>query len=183
MFVDESGFLLQPLNRRTWAPRGQTPIQYAWDRHDRLSVIGALAYRPRSGRISLSFKIHDHNIKAPDFIEFLRQLRRDLRRPILLVCDRLNVHRSAVRQLQDEGVDWLTVAWLPPYAPDLNPVEAVWNHTKYTDLPNYVPDDTSQLCDRVAESLNDQYFNPTLLQSFFRRAKLSLGASSRRKGQ
>ena len=183
MFVDESGFLLQPLNRRTWAPRGRTPIQYAWDRHDRLSVIAALAYRPKSGRISLSFKIHDHNIKAPHFMEFVRQLRRDLRRPILLVCDRLNVHRSAVRQLQEQGAKWLTVAWLPAYAPDLNPVEAIWNHTKYADLPNCVPKDTTELCDQVAESLNDQHFRPALLQSFFRRAGLPLRVSSRRNGQ
>ena len=39
MFLDESGFMLQPLRRRTWAPRGQTPIHYAWDRHDRWSVM------------------------------------------------------------------------------------------------------------------------------------------------
>jgi transposase len=183
VFVDESGFLLQPLNRRTWAPRGKTPIQHAWDRHDRLSVIAALAYRPRSGRLSLSFSIHDHNIKAPDFLEFLFQLRRELRRPVILVCDRLNVHRSAIRRLHEKGADWLKVEWLPPYAPDLNPVEAVWNHAKYADLPNYVPEDSSELYDLVAESLNDQHFRPPLLQSFFRRAKLSIGARWRGKGQ
>lgn len=175
--------MLQPLNRRTWAPRGKTPIQYAWDRHDRLSVIAALVYRPCSGRLSLSFSIHDHNIKAPDFAEFLRQLRRELRRPIILVCDRLNVHRSAIRGLRGEGADWLKVEWLPPYAPDLNPVEGVWNHAKYADLPNYVPEDSCELCDLVGESLNDQHFRPSLLQSFFRRAKLSIGARWRGKGQ
>lgn len=174
VFVDESGFLLQPLNRRTWAPRGKTPIQYAWDRHDRLSVIAALFYRPRSGRMSLTFSIHDHNIKTADFIEFLRQVRRQTRQPILLVCDRLNVHRSAVRQLHEEGANWLAVEWLPPYAPDLNPVEAVWQHAKYADLPNCVPEDTSELYDLVADSLNDQHFRPHLLQSFFHRAKLKL---------
>jgi transposase len=175
--------MLQPLNRRTWAPRGKTPIQYAWDRHDRLSVIAAMIYRPRSGRLSLSFSIHDHNIKTPEFLEFLRQLRRELRRPIILICDRLNVHRSAVRRLHEEGADWLKVEWLPAYAPDLNPVEAVWNHTKYADLPNRVPDDTFELCELVAESLNDQHFRTPLLQSFFRRANLPIGARWRRNGQ
>jgi len=101
----------------------------------------------------------------------------------VLVCDRLNVHRSAVRRLHDEGADWLRVEWLPPYAPDLNPVEAIWNHTKYADLPNHVPDDAFELHDLVAESLNDQHFRPVLLQSFFRRAKLPLGARWRRKSQ
>lgn len=59
-------------------------------------------------------------------------------------------------------------------APDLNPVEAIWNHTKYTDLPNRVPDDQQELFDWVAESLNDQHFRPSLLTSFLRRAKLVL---------
>ncbi len=45
VFLDETGFVLQPLNRRTWAPAGSRPQQYAWDRHDRLSVIGSLALR------------------------------------------------------------------------------------------------------------------------------------------
>lgn len=164
--------MLQPLNRRTWAPSGKTPVQYAWDRHDRLSVIAALLYRPRSGRLSLHFSVLDHNVKAPDFQAFLLELRRLTRRPIVLVCDRLNAHRSAVRQLKEQGADWLSVEWLPPYAPDLNPVEAVWNHAKYSDLANRVPDNVFQLCDLVGQSLNDQHFRPPLLRSFLRRAKL-----------
>lgn len=170
--MDESGFQLQPVNRRTWAPRGKTPLQYAWDRRDRLSVVAGLIYRPRSKRISLTFAVHDHNIRAPDFLEFLFQLRREIRRPIILVCDRYSVHRSAVRKLRESGADWLKVEWLPPYAPDLNPVEAVWNHAKCCDLANHVPEDVYDLADRVAESINDQQFHSTLLQSFFRRAKL-----------
>ena len=164
--------MLQPLNRRTWAPSGKTPVQYAWDRHDRLSVIAALLYRPRSGRLSLHFSVLDHNVKTPDFLAFLLELRRLTRRPIILVCDRLNAHRSAVRQLKEQGADWLSVEWLPPYAPDLNPVEAVWNHAKYSDLANRVPDDVFQLCELVGQSLNDQHFRPPLLRSFLRRAKL-----------
>ena len=164
--------MLQPLNRRTWAPSGKTPVQYAWDRHDRLSVIAALLYRPRSGRLSLHFSVLDHNVKTPDFKAFLLELRRLTRRPVILVCDRLNAHRSAVRQLKEQGADWLSVEWLPPYAPDLNPVEAVWNHAKYSDLANRVPDNMFQLCDLVGQSLNDQHFRPPLLKSFLRRAKL-----------
>src|SRR5690606_27272177 len=45
-FIDETGFRLQPVNRRTWAPCGETPVQRAWDRYDRLSVIGAITISP-----------------------------------------------------------------------------------------------------------------------------------------
>ena len=111
-------------------------------------------------------------MKTPDFLAFLLELRRLPRRPNLLVCDRLNAHRSAVRQLHEAGADWLSVEWLPPYAPDLNPVEAVRNHAKYSDLAYRVPDDAFHLCSLIGEPLNDQHFRPPLLRSFLRRAKL-----------
>jgi hypothetical protein len=74
VFLDESGFMLQPLRRRTWAPRGQTPIQNAWDRHDRLSVLGALSLAPWALRIGLYFGLYDHNITAADVVKFVKQL-------------------------------------------------------------------------------------------------------------
>jgi hypothetical protein len=60
--LDESGFMLQPVVRRTWAPQGQTPIQYSWDWHDRLSVITAITLAPIYCRLGVYFQIHDHNI-------------------------------------------------------------------------------------------------------------------------
>ena len=51
VFIDESGFRLQPVNRRTWVPRGETPVQRAWDRYDRLSVIDAVSLSPTRRRI------------------------------------------------------------------------------------------------------------------------------------
>lgn len=144
-----------------------------WHRYDRLSVIAGLLLRPRSGRISLSFAIHHDNIRTDAFQQFLLDVRRQTRRPIILICDRLGVHRSAVTRLKNSGADWLSVEWLPAYAPDLNPVEGIWNQTKCHDLANQVPNHTHELCDWVAESLNDQHFQSDLLQSFFRRAGLS----------
>ena len=43
VFIDQTGFRLQPVNRCTWAPRGETPAPRAGDRYDRLSVVGAVA--------------------------------------------------------------------------------------------------------------------------------------------
>jgi hypothetical protein len=50
--------------------------------------------------------------------------------------------------------------------------EAVWNHAKYVDLANYVPEDRADLWDSVAESLNDQHFRTPLPRSFLARAGL-----------
>jgi transposase len=174
VFLDESGFLLQPLNRRTWAARGLRPVQYAWQRHDRLSVIGSLSLSPRRRRIGVQFSVQDQNVRTPHVVAYLRGLHRQLRRPLIVVMDRLNAHRSAVRELRQSGAKWLQVEWLPPYAPDLNPVEAVWGHTKCSDLANFVPDDIDHLYDAVAESVADLEYDQRLKYSFFQTAQLLL---------
>jgi transposase len=174
VFLDETGFLLQPLNRRTWAPTGCRPQQYAWNRHERLSVIGNLSISPRRRRLSVFFRVQKENIRAPHVIRYLRALHRQHRRPLIVVLDRLNAHRSAVRRLRERGARWLHVEWLPAYAPDLNPVEPLWSQAKYTDLANFVPDDVDHLQEEVMETIGDLQFRPHLLRSFFQSAKLPL---------
>lgn len=162
------------MNRRTWAPTGSRPQQYAWDRHDRLSVIGSLALSPRRKRVRLAFRVHDHNVRTKDVMRYLYALHRQHGGPLIVVLDRLNVHRAAVRRLRARGASWLSVEWLPAYAPDLNPVEALWSHAKYTALANFVPDDVAHLEDAVIEAVGDTHFNQPLLRSFFHAAKLKL---------
>jgi tRNA U34 5-methylaminomethyl-2-thiouridine-forming methyltransferase MnmC len=174
VLLDESGFMLQPLVRRTWAPRGQTPIQYSWDRHDRLSVISAITVSPLHQRLGLSFRIHDHNITFQEVMAFLTMLHRRLRRKFIVVLDRLNAHRKAVRLLQETHPDWFEVTWLPAYAPELNPVEMVWNHTKYADLANFIPEDVHHLHRAVTTSLDNMHTQSHLIRSFFQHARLKL---------
>jgi transposase len=165
--------MLQPVVRRTWAPRGQTPVHRSWDRHDRLSVICALTISPKRKRIGLYFSVHSDNIRAKEAGRFVRRLRRQLGgRKLLLVWDRLNTHRSAAPLLSRSGS--ISIEWLPPYAPDLNPVEAVWRHAKYADLANFIPDDITHLEAELAVSLMYQRRDRALLDGFFRHASLPI---------
>ena len=166
--------MLQPVVRRTWAPKGQTPIHYSWDRRDRLSVISAITVSPTHRRLQLYFDIHDHNIDTDAFEWFVRWLRRRIRRNIILVVDRWSVHRSGIRRLLDRFGHKVHVEWLPPYAPELNPVEQVWSHTKYADLANYIPDDLGTLAAEVISSLDQASTDQKLLCSFFQHAELRL---------
>ena len=174
MFFDESGFLLQPLRRNTWAPRGHTPIHDAWARHNRLSAIGAISLAPWALRIGWYFQVLSHNVKTEDMVAFIKQLHRQLGRGLIIVIDRYQVHRAAVKRLEQEGCGWLHVEWLPPYAPELNPVEYAWNHTKYTDLANFIPDDIDHLRRAVSASFAVQRHDSWLKHSYFRSAHLSV---------
>ena len=164
----------QPVVRLTWTPVGQTPLQYSWDRHDRLSVIAALTLAPQRCRLGLCFQAYKHNIRTEDVLVFLKLIHQHLRRKFILVLDCFSAHRKAVRLLQEAGVEWLEVEWLPSYAPDLNPVEMVWNHTKYADLANFLPDDLAHLQQTVSAFIMETRTNSHLKRSFFNYAGLAL---------
>jgi transposase len=167
--------MLQPVVRRTWAPRGKTPTQEQWGRHDRLSVISAITVSPRRRRRGLYWENHRHNLRGEQVVGFLRLVRRHLRRKTILVLDRWSVHRSAVvGRFMARHFATMEVEWLPSYAPELNPVEQVWNHAKYSDLPNVAPPDLQELEGLVRSSIANTRGQQAPLRSFFRMAKLRL---------
>jgi transposase len=166
--------MLQPTVRRTWAPRGQTPIHYSWDRRDRLSAISAITVSPQRRCLGLYFGLSDQNINADRAESFVAELLVHFPKGIILVWDRWMVHRSAARRLLERFPKRIRIEWLPPYAPDLNPDEQVWNRTKYSDLANYIPEDVDHLADAVEDSLGRTRSQQTLLRSFFKHAGLSL---------
>lgn len=88
--------------------------------------------------------------------------------------DRYSVHRSAARQLSAEGRRWFSVEWLPAYSPELDPVEAVWSHTKCVDLANFIPNDIDDLYYAVVDSLNEQARDASLKISYFDWAGLKI---------
>jgi hypothetical protein len=90
-----------------------------------------------------------------DVMRYLRRLHRVHHRPLVVLLDRLTVHRSAVRRLHGRGATWPDVEWLPANAPDLNPVEALWSHARYSTSANFVPDDVDHLYDAVIQAVGD----------------------------
>ena len=167
--------MLQPLVRRTWAPRGQTPLLRQWARHDRLSVASVLTVAPRRRRLGLYWRMQPQNIRAVDRVHFLRHLRRHLRRPLVLILDRWSVHKAAAMGAYlRRHHRHVQVEWLPSYAPELNPTEQVWNHVKYAELPNATPNDLEELAGLVGGVLARHRGHGPLLRSFFQLARLRL---------
>jgi hypothetical protein len=179
VLLDESGFMLQPLCRRTWAPKGRTPVLRCWDRRDRVSVIAALTLSPRR-HLGLYFDAYgphggrNHNVATGEVCEMVLGMLRRFPAGVVLVLDRLPAHRSAVARLLETHGHKIDVEWLPPYAPDLNPVEGVWAYVKYDDLPNFCPDHAEALRRAVEESMCEAGRSQALLRSFFKLARLRL---------
>lgn len=174
VFVDESGFMLQPLVRRTWAEKGQTPVIDQWDRRDRVSVIAALVLSVKRRRLRMFFRLLDHNAKAEDFIWFLNDLRKEVQRRLVVVWDNLGAHRRTENTLTTLGCGWARFERLPPYSPELNPVEHIWTTAKWGRLANAPPGGIEQLRGNVTNELHRQSLEQSTLPSHFRWARLDL---------
>ena len=85
MFLDESGFLLIPNVRKTWAPIGCTPTVRHSYRRDKLSAISAVSVSQARTRMGLYMHLHPDNITGAEVVVFLRDLLRHLRGPIELL--------------------------------------------------------------------------------------------------
>jgi transposase len=174
VFLDESGLLMTPLLRRSWAPVGQTPILYQRTRsRQKVSMIAALSISPRRRRVGLYFSLlPNQNVTAVEVIAFLRQLRAHLGRSIIVIWDRLNAHRARLTNAYLCGQRAIRPEFLPPYAPELNPVEIVWSYMKLNPLANLAATDAlelSQIADREARAIQD---DQSLLPSFIRAGPL-----------
>jgi hypothetical protein len=131
--LDESGFLLAPLVRRTLAPRGETPILDGSERHDRISVISAITGSPLAWRVGWHFLLlgDKENFHGEEVVLFLQQLKGEVGGAWTIVWDRNQIHRKSrvVRAWLAKHPE-VVVEDFPTYAPDTNPDESVWCWTK-----------------------------------------------------
>jgi transposase len=175
VFIDESGLLLHPHVRRTWAPTGKTPVFYQKGRsYKKATIIGALSVSPRKNRTRLYFSVRPNaNVDKAWFIRFLTELARHLRpHPLMIVWDRLPGHRSKAVTASVHGRRRLSFNLLPAYAPELNPVEVVWAYLKTNPLSNLALDEPYTLA-KIAKRHAWRIANkPQLLYSFLRSTPL-----------
>jgi transposase len=168
-FTDESGFLLAPLARPSLAPKGQTPPLIQRARHrDKVSVAAALTISPAQGHLALHYHSYPNGyVNAQAYADFLRDLLRHIRNPLVVLQDQGGMHKGPIIQDLCRAFPRLELNMLPAYAPDLNPVEALWNYIKYHLLGNFVPLDIPQLDATVCRCLNGVCQDQDRLHSFF----------------
>jgi transposase len=174
VFQDESGVSQRPSIRRTWAPKGQTPLlthRFNWQR---LSLAAALAYRWDGRKSKIFFQMQPGSYNDLRLIGFLRGLRRELRgQKVFLIWDGLPSHKSRrMRQYLEGQSHWLQVTRLPSYAPDLNPVEQVWTNLKGQELANRCPDGLEELGIAARQGFRRLRRHKKLPWSFLRHTQL-----------
>lgn len=164
--------------RRTWAPRGQTPIVVHPFNWKKLSICSVIAYWWNGKRCRLFFRIVAGSYNDEKLISFLEQLRQQpgMARLILL-WDGLPSHRSrrmAEYLHQHQHKDRLCVVRLPAYAPDINPVEGLWANIQCRELANRSVKDLGEVVEGVRNGFSRVHSESWLLHSYLDHAGLSL---------
>ena len=159
-----------PNVRRTWAPRGQTPIVRHRYQRDKVSAISAVTVSAERRRVGLYLHLHP-NITNVEVAIFLRALLRHLRGQVIIVLDSGSIHKGPDVQALQARYPRLHLEWFPGYAPELNPDELVWAHFK-AQLANGHPDTVDELMATLCRITKRVTRRPNLIRSFIAGSEL-----------
>ncbi len=162
-FADEAGVRSDYHAGTTWAPVGQTPVVPSTGDRFGINLISAV-----TAKGALRFAAYDGNLNGPIFIDFCRRLLHDTPGPVFLVVDGHPVHRSnAVKEFAASTEGRLRLVFLPGYAPELNPDEWVWKHSKHDRIGRTGIESFADLKHKALAALHRLQKLPHLVRSFF----------------
>lgn len=162
-FGDEAAIRSDYHAGTTWAPKGQTPVVTTTGQRFSLSMISAV-----NAQGWFRFMTHVGTVNAGVFCQFLRRLMVGARRKIFLILDGHPMHKArVVKECVAQYKGRLQLFHLPPYSPELNPDELVWNEVKAQGVGRDEVRTREELRDRVQAHLCALSRTPAKIISFF----------------
>lgn len=163
-FGDEASVRSDHHAGTTWAPVGETPVVDATGDRVSVSMVSAIGMRG-----DLHFEALTGSIDSAVFIEFLKKLMADDGGPVFLILDNSRVHKSKlVKSFVESTEGRLTLFFLPPYSPQLNPDEWVWNNVKTHRIGRSGLMRSAEMFQSVYAALLRLKNSPHIVQGFFR---------------
>jgi transposase len=164
---------VQTWKRKTWPARAHLGTQRADADHPVPLQLDAHLRHRRMSRTNCLFRLHEGSIKKEQHVEFLKALRAHLKQPLLIIWDGLKAHRSKlVREYLDSTDGAVQMAFLPPYSPDLNPVEFLWAWLKRHALANFCPANLDELNVTARNKLKSAQRRPSIIAACWAQAEL-----------
>ena len=169
---DETAVKPEAHTRRSFAPRGKTPVVRQPARRFHSSLISAINNQGKMQWMALK-----EALNADLLIRFLKQLIKHRKRKIILIVDNLRVHHAKlVKGWLEEHKERIEVFYLPAYSPELNPDEYLNNDLKQTIASDGVATTEGELDAQVSVSLFMLSIRPRRISSFFRHPKAKYAA-------
>lgn len=162
-FEDESGIRSEATVGKTWGKIGKTPVVKRTGRRYGMNLVSAI-----SPRGELRFMFTKGTFGAKEFLEFLKRLIATSDRKVFVIADGHPAHKSKiVKTFLEENVNRLRLFFLPPYSPELNPDELVWNSLK-GNIGRSLIKDQSDLESKVVGFMRSLQKMPERVRAFFR---------------
>jgi len=125
-FEDEAGIRSDYHRGTTWGVKGTTPVVRTTGARFSLNMISAI-----TSKGAMRFMTYKGKMTGPRFCEFLKRLIHNAPGTVFLILDGHPVHHaSLVKKFVEATNGRLRLFYLPPYSPELNPDELVWNNVK-----------------------------------------------------
>jgi transposase len=171
-FADEAGVRSDFHSGTTWAPKGETPVVRATGARFSVNMISAL-----SPMGDFRFMVVEGTVTANIFIEFMKRLLQGSKKKIFLVVDGHPTHRSKLAKEFIASLNGrIELFFLPPYSPELNPDELVWNNLKNGIVGRSTVRDKQELKDKVVSGMRRIQKSPKLVRSFFQHPRTRYAA-------
>jgi len=168
-FADEAGVRTDFHSGTTWAPIGQTPVVTATGKRESIMMVSAV-----SPRGELRFHIHEGSFRAAHFVEFCKQLLKDVDSDIFLIVDGSSVHTAGeTKEFVESTRGKLSLFFLPGYSPELNPDEWVWKNVKHDTIGRSGVRGLDDLKAVAVSSLRHLQKMPGKVRGFFADPKLT----------
>lgn len=162
-FLDEAGFSSEPALGRTYGLKGQTPVVATTGQRQKVNAISAV-----NARGAFWCQVYTGKLTAALFVSFLQAFLRGRSETVYLVVDGHPSHKAnLVKEYVQSTQGRLELHFLPPYAPDLNPDEFVWQHVKTNGVSKKPLQRNESLQKRVEQDLHNMKGNRPLVRSFF----------------
>lgn len=159
--IDEASFHLTTTYKKIWFPRGETPRGAFFWSSKKLITFGALT---TEHKFYYDFYCSQNSMT---FMHFLRELFKKINRKkkYVLILDNAGFHKTqCVRKLLEEYSSRISVEHIPPYSPELNPIETCWKVTKNNVTKSqYFPK-----IDQMQEALENYWTEHKFMQNFMR---------------
>jgi transposase len=163
-FGDEASVRMDHHSGTTWAPVGETPVVRSSGDRKSVQMLSAV-----SAQGKLHFMLQNGgSVDSRVFIEFCRKLLKDDGGKVFLIVDGVKYHDSkAVREFVTSMDGKIRIFYLPPYSPDTNPDEWVWNNVKTTQVGRKMITSVSDLYSNVLGALRRLQESPGIVRGFF----------------
>ncbi len=172
-WLDEASIRSDDPLQRTWGEKGKTPVVKTSGQRQSINAISAL-----SNKGGFWYHVYKGKFTGDKCVDCFKRFMRNRKSPVIIIVDGHPVHKSKKVMSYIESLEGkLEIVFLPPYAPDLNPDELVWNQMRNVGTSKKPLKKDESLMNRAIMDLESIKRNKKLVRSFFNESTVSFAAA------